>query len=105
MPKEIPVEQAFICVTCGSQFAPTAQPPLECPICADPRQYVGLDGQRWTTLDELRTRHHNNIQMEEPGLYSIHRAQLRDRPARSSTSNAERQSALGLCCVSRSAND
>jgi hypothetical protein len=38
----------------------------------DPRQYVGLDGQRWTTLDQLQRKHHNVIQQEEPQLYSIH---------------------------------
>jgi hypothetical protein len=64
--------QAFICVTCGSQFAPAVQPPPECPICKDSRQYVGFDGQQWTTLEELRLRHHNVIEPEEPSLYSIH---------------------------------
>ena len=28
--------------------------PSTCPICDDERQYVGLGGQRWTTLEELR---------------------------------------------------
>ena len=72
MANDAQTEQAFLCVTCGSQFAPSLQPPPECPICADPRQYVGLDGQRWTTLQELRTSHHNQIEAEEPGLHSIH---------------------------------
>ncbi|MEA3209443.1 MAG: hypothetical protein QOE70_2500 [Chthoniobacter sp.] len=39
-----------ICVTCGTQFSATEGPPLECPICLDERQYVGPDGQQWTTL-------------------------------------------------------
>jgi len=72
MTNGLPIGQAFICVTCGSQFAPTVDPPPECPICADPRQFIGLDGQRWTTLDELRSGHHNRIELGEPGLYSIH---------------------------------
>jgi hypothetical protein len=63
---------AFICVTCGTQFAPSAEPPAECPICRDPRQFVGLDGQQWTTLEQLRRAHHNTLRPEEPGLYSIH---------------------------------
>jgi hypothetical protein len=42
------------------------------PICEDPRQYVGFDGQRWITLDELRLRHQNVIEPEEAGLHSIH---------------------------------
>jgi hypothetical protein len=72
MANELPIGQAFICVTCGSQFAASVQPPPECPICADPRQYIGFDGQRWTTLEELRLGYHNRIEAEEPGLYSIH---------------------------------
>ena len=63
---------AYICATCGAQFPPSAQPPPGCPICQDSRQFVGLDGQRWTTLEELARKHHNVIQQEEPGLYSIH---------------------------------
>jgi len=63
---------AFICVTCGSQFASSAEPPPECPICQDSRQFVGLDGQQWTSLEELARQHHNMIHQEEPGLYSIH---------------------------------
>jgi hypothetical protein len=63
---------AFICVTCGAQFPPSTEPPRECPICQDPRQFVGLDGQQWTTLEELAREHKNTIQQEEPGLYSIH---------------------------------
>jgi hypothetical protein len=38
----------------------------------DSRQYVGLDGQQWTTLEELARKHHNSITLEESGLYSIH---------------------------------
>jgi hypothetical protein len=65
-------DQPFICVTCGTQFSQTAQPPAECPICMDARQFVGFDGQQWTTLEQLRREHRNVIQQEEAGLYSIH---------------------------------
>src|SRR5690348_15496642 len=41
--------EAFICMTCGAQFAATPEPPTRCPICDDERQYVGHGGQRWTT--------------------------------------------------------
>jgi hypothetical protein len=63
---------AFVCATCGAQFPPSAEAPPDCPICCDPRQFIGLDGQQWTTLEELGHKHHNVIQQEEPGLYSIH---------------------------------
>ncbi|WP_395644640.1 MBL fold metallo-hydrolase [Terricaulis sp.] len=61
---------AFICETCGTQFAPTAAPPECCPICEDERQYVGWQGQRWTTLEALAARHKLRIE-DEHGLTAI----------------------------------
>jgi len=63
--------EGFICFTCGTQFTPSPQPPAECPICMDARQYVGFDGQKWITREELRQKYGNIIQQEEPGLHSI----------------------------------
>jgi hypothetical protein len=62
---------SFVCVTCGSQFAESDEPPSACPVCEDERQYVGWEGQRWTTLDELRRDHRAEIREEEPGLTGI----------------------------------
>jgi hypothetical protein len=42
-----------------------------CAICEDERQYVGWEGQRWTTLEELRDDHENRIRDEEAGLTGI----------------------------------
>jgi hypothetical protein len=61
----------FICTTCGTQHADAPGPPEHCPICTDARQYVGWEGQRWTTLDELRRNHHNRIEQLEPSLTGI----------------------------------
>jgi hypothetical protein len=44
----------YICRTCGVQHAPSEVPPARCTICDDERQYVGWDGQRWTTIEALR---------------------------------------------------
>ena len=64
---------AFICKTCGVQYAPTEQPPTRCPICEDERQYVGWNGQQWTTLEELRAEgRRNELREEETDLISIH---------------------------------
>ncbi len=60
-----------ICVTCGTQFAESPQVPDRCPICDDARQYVGFEGQQWTTLADLRREHKTKIQHEEPGLISF----------------------------------
>ncbi|MGH3424965.1 MAG: hydrolase [Nocardioidaceae bacterium] len=62
--------QAFVCATCGVQFAPSAAPPDSCPICEDQRQYVPQGGQRWTTTDELRAGHRTEIR-EEGGLTGL----------------------------------
>ena len=35
-----------------------AAPRDDCPICLDERQYVGWDGQQWTTLAELASAGH-----------------------------------------------
>ncbi len=40
----------WICATCGVEHAEQA---AACAICADERQYVPAEGQRWTTLGEL----------------------------------------------------
>jgi hypothetical protein len=61
----------YICVTCGTQFAPSAEPPADCPICLDERQYVGPGGQRWTTSEALREAHHSRVEEIEPGLVGV----------------------------------
>src|SRR5437879_3078636 len=65
------VMPAYICTTCGTQYAPTPQPPASCPICLDERQYVTPAGQSWTTLDVLARRSMNAIRELEPNLISI----------------------------------
>ena len=61
----------FICVTCGTQFPATDQPPAHCPICEDERQYLNWKGQQWTTLATLRAERKNGFKEEEPGLTGI----------------------------------
>src|SRR5919201_4174254 len=63
---------AYICRTCGVQYAPSDRPPERCPICEDERQYVGWQGQQWTTLEEMAAEgRRNSFREEEPGLLSI----------------------------------
>lgn len=59
-----------ICLTCGVQFAASDRPPEHCPVCEDERQYVGWKGQRWTTLEELRAGHHNELR-DDLGVLGI----------------------------------
>jgi glyoxylase-like metal-dependent hydrolase (beta-lactamase superfamily II) len=63
--------QAYICTTCATQFTPSDQQPAHCPICEDERQYIGHQGQQWTTLDTLRAERRTSIQAQEPGLTGI----------------------------------
>ncbi|HET9827380.1 MAG TPA: hydrolase [Nocardioidaceae bacterium] len=61
----------WICGTCGVQYPDTEQPPRGCPICSDERQYVGWDGQRWTSMPELARDHVNDVREEEPDLIGL----------------------------------
>ena len=61
---------AWICETCGTQHAETAHPPLACAICTDERQFVGWQGQRWTTHASLAQRHRLRLD-DESGLLGI----------------------------------
>jgi hypothetical protein len=58
-----------ICRTCGVQYGASR---ANCPICEDERQYVGWEGQRWTTLAELRAAgHRGKVAEEGPGIVGI----------------------------------
>lgn len=61
----------YICTTCGVQYSESAAPPERCTICEDERQYVGWEGQRWTTLKELQSTHKNRLDVEGPELISL----------------------------------
>jgi len=63
--------QCHVCVTCGTQFSESDQPPAVCPICTDERQYVTSAGQQWSTLERLGRTHRHTIRQEEPGLIAI----------------------------------
>lgn len=61
----------YVCTTCGTQYAAADTPPEACAICTEERQYVGWNGQSWTTHEQLRKSHKNSIRQEEPGLISL----------------------------------
>jgi glyoxylase-like metal-dependent hydrolase (beta-lactamase superfamily II) len=60
----------FICETCGTQHAESSAPHEHCVVCEDERQYVGWNGQSWTTLDALRATHTLRIE-DDAGLPGI----------------------------------
>jgi len=59
-----------ICETCGTQHANSANSPLHCAICEDERQYVGWDGQSWTTHEALKETYSQRIE-QESGLLAL----------------------------------
>ncbi len=61
----------YVCTTCGTQYAESAQPPRVCTICEEERQYVKPTGQDWTTHDRLVFTHRNSLKLEESGLLGI----------------------------------
>jgi hypothetical protein len=65
------MEACWICVTCGVQYAATSTPPSACVICQDERQYIGSNGQEWTTIERLRVSHRLEFAAEEDNVWSI----------------------------------
>ncbi|KAL5376354.1 hypothetical protein DPSP01_010580 [Paraphaeosphaeria sporulosa] len=63
-----------VCFTCGTQFdALLSSPPLNCPICDDPRQYVPPSGQQWTSLNNERSSQKNEFTTDphDPRIHYI----------------------------------
>jgi len=62
----------YICETCGVQLDASKDTPSACPICTNDRQYVGWEGQRWTTLEKMRRRRFKNrVERVRRGLHQI----------------------------------
>jgi hypothetical protein len=62
---------SHVCVTCGTQYPTSNDPPAECPICKDERQYIGGRGQEWITLEALQKSHRNVFFQEGEGLWGV----------------------------------
>jgi glyoxylase-like metal-dependent hydrolase (beta-lactamase superfamily II) len=60
----------YICETCGTQYADTPAPPQHCPVCEDERQYVGANGQTWTTHAALAAKYRLRLE-DDAGLFGI----------------------------------
>jgi hypothetical protein len=57
-----------ICTTCGTQYPGAAD---RCAICEDPRQFVGWNGQEWTTLETMFGKYENKFEQDEEGVISV----------------------------------
>src|SRR5579862_7624828 len=59
----------WVCETCGVEHAQAAS---VCAICADERQWVPADGQKWATLEQLAgAQRRVQIRELEPDLFGI----------------------------------
>lgn len=62
----------WTCATCAIEHPDTPQPPTECAICSDERQWVPRSGQAWTTREDLAERGYRIVVGElEPDLYAV----------------------------------
>ena len=62
---------SFICAACGTQFAPSQNPPSQCPVCMDERQFVPRGGQRWATMPDLQRHFENELVRIDEGLFAV----------------------------------
>jgi glyoxylase-like metal-dependent hydrolase (beta-lactamase superfamily II) len=58
-------------MTCGVQHWESEAQPEHCLICEDERQYIGKDGQRWTTLAEMQKSFQNRVEDLDPNITGI----------------------------------
>jgi len=63
-------ELSKICATCGTKY-PNDYKKDNCIICEDKRQYVPLDGQKWTNSKTLLSNHKVEIKQLKPHLYEF----------------------------------
>jgi glyoxylase-like metal-dependent hydrolase (beta-lactamase superfamily II) len=57
-----------VCRTCGVQYDVA---PDVCRICADERQYIGWDGQHWTTVAGLTAAGHRGVVRPEGAVHGV----------------------------------
>lgn len=63
----------WICATCAVETAGLPEPPTQCAICEDDRQWVPAEGQQWTTLTALQDKGTRiTITEVEPDLWGLH---------------------------------
>ncbi|GAB3959857.1 MBL fold metallo-hydrolase [Spirosoma harenae] len=60
-----------ICATCGTQFPVDKPLPELCPICNDDRQYIGDNGQQWTSLATLAQTRTIRFSQAAENLYDL----------------------------------
>jgi hypothetical protein len=62
---------ASICTACGTEYPDGPEPPPDCRICEEERQFVPEGGQGWTTIEALARRHSNFFRQHEANLLAL----------------------------------
>ncbi|REC93842.1 MBL fold metallo-hydrolase [Kushneria indalinina] len=65
------LKKGVLCANCGVQFEESEHSPARCPICEDEREFVPVQGQRWTSPEALVAQHANVFEQLTPGLLSL----------------------------------
>ncbi len=60
-----------ICTTCGTRYDNEHFDEKICPVCADDRQYVNLNGQQWTSYAEMKDSHSLYFNKLRDDIYEI----------------------------------
>ncbi len=62
----------WICRACGLEHSESSNPPDNCVVCDDERQYVPPGGQKWTTAElQEQGGTRASVEQAEPGLYRM----------------------------------
>jgi glyoxylase-like metal-dependent hydrolase (beta-lactamase superfamily II) len=67
----------WICLACAVEYPETVDPPLQCAICLDERQFVPRSGQAWTSLERMSAEGVTiDVTEPEPNLFGIRTSPL-----------------------------
>ncbi|AVR44451.1 MBL fold metallo-hydrolase [Christiangramia fulva] len=64
-------EKNNICVTCGTRYSDEYFDENLCPVCADDRQYINLNGQQWTSYKQMKDSHSLYFNKLRNDIYEI----------------------------------
>lgn len=60
-----------ICMTCGTMYSSNTPLPELCRICDDDRQFIGDNGQLWTSLEEMKHQYSIRIDQIAENFYDL----------------------------------
>lgn len=64
-------QQDNICATCGTRYRHAKTSADPCPVCNDDRQYIGDNGQEWTSYEQLASSRSIRFSQVQDQLYDL----------------------------------